>query len=89
MIKNTKHAITDKFDELIEECPQDKYDYTIVQFDCKASTYDYIYEKINDKLKDGLITGIIPINVCAHCGPGTIGLVVSPKINNKSIKDFM
>ena len=89
MIKNTKHAITDKFDELIEEYPQDKYDYTIVQFDCKASTYDYIYEKISDKLKDGLITGIIPINVCAHCGPGTIGLVVSPKINNKSIKDFM
>ena len=52
--------------------------------------FDYIYGKINESLEsESVLTGIIPINVCAHCGPGTIGLVVSPRINGKSIKDFM
>ena len=90
MIKNTKHALSDKFYELIKDYPINKYDYTIVSFDCKSTTFDYIYGKINESLEsESVLTGIIPINVCAHCGPGTIGLVVSPRINGKSIKDFM
>lgn len=90
MIKNTKHALSDKFNELIKDFPISKYDYTIVSFDCKSTTFDYIYGKINESLEsESVLTGIIPINVCAHCGPGTIGLVVSPRINGKSIKDFM
>ena len=39
--------------------------------------------------KENIIEGIVPINVCAHCGPGTIGILVTPKINQKSIKHFM
>ena len=35
------------------------------------------------------INGILPINVCAHCGPGTIGLIVSKKINGRSLKEFL
>lgn len=90
MIKNTKQALSDKFNELIKDFPISKYDYTIVSFDCKSTTFDYIYGKINESLEsESVLTGIIPINVCAHCGPGTIGLVVSPRINGKSIKDFM
>ena len=90
MIKNTKHALSDKFYELIKDYPINKYDYTIVSFECKSTTFDYIYGKINESLEsESVLTGIIPINVCAHCGPGTIGLVVSPRINGKSIKDFM
>ena len=90
MIKNTKHSLCDKFDEIIKEYPGKSYDYTIVTFDCKPQTYDYIYEHMSIVLgKEAIINGILPINVCAHCGPGTIGLIVSPKINNKSIKQFM
>lgn len=90
MIKNTKHALCDKFDELINEFSNDSFDYTLVSFDCKEQTFDYVAEHITNKLgNDKLIKGLLPINVCAHCGPGTIGLIVSPKINNKSIKEFM
>lgn len=90
MIKNTKHALCDRFDEIVKEAPGELYDYTLVIFDCKETTYDYIYEYMSNTLGDGkVLTGIIPVNVCAHCGPGTIGLIVSKKINKKSIKDFM
>ena len=47
---------------------------------------DYI-NKYDENYK--VIEGFIPINICAHCGPGTIGLLVTPKINTKSINDFM
>ena len=51
---------------------------------------DYISKEISNIIGEGkLINGILPINVCAHCGPGTIGLIVSKKINGKSIKEFL
>ena len=59
-------------------------------FDCKQQTFDYICDHISIVLgKDAIIKGIIPINVCAHCGPGTVGLVISPKINGKSLAEYM
>lgn len=66
----------------------DKYDYTLVGFDAK----EVVYEALHNFLKDidpNTVKGIIPINVCAHCGPGTIGIIVSPKINGKSIREFL
>lgn len=90
MIKNTKHALTDLVKEFKETKPLEQYDYTLIEFDGKQSTVEYIYEKTDEVLgKDQYIKGIVPINVCAHCGPGTIGLLVTPKINGKSIIDFM
>lgn len=90
MIKNTKHALTDLVKEFKETKPLEQYDYVIIDFDGKQSTVEYIYEKMTEVLGEEQYTkGIVPINVCAHCGPGTIGLLVTPKINGKSIKDFM
>lgn len=90
MIKNTKHALTDLMKEFNETRPIESYDYVLIKFDGKQSTLDYLYEKGEEILGKGvLIDSIVPINVCAHCGPGTIGLVVTPKINGKSIKDYM
>ena len=90
MIKNTKHALTDLVKEFKEVKSLEQYDYTLIEFDGKQSTVEYIYEKIDEVLgKDQYIKGIVPINVCAHCGPGTIGVLVTPKINGKSIIDFM
>ena len=90
MIKNTKHTFTDKFDELIQEFKPVDYDYTLIQFDAKPTTLEYIYNHMAEVLgQDNVVEGIVPINVCAHCGPGTVGILVSPKINTKSIKQFM
>ena len=52
------------------------------------SIVNALIEHIESMTKIKVVTGIIPINVCAHCGPGTIGLLASPKINGKSILDF-
>lgn len=90
MIKNVKHSLSDQVELLISKYPVDKYDYSIVEFDCKSTTYEYVYEKMAGYIgEDNVIKGIVPINVCAHCGPGTIGLLVSLKINGKSIKDYL
>lgn len=90
MIKNTKHTLSDKIDELVKEYNPVDYDYTIVSFDPKPSTLEYIYNHMVEVLgKENIIEGIVPINVCAHCGPGTIGILATPKINHKSIKHFM
>ena len=43
----------------------------------------------NHLIYENYLQGIVPINVCAHCGPGTIGLMVSKKINGKSIKEYL
>lgn len=90
MVRNIKKTFRDKIDTAIMKCPHDDYDYSVVSFDANPSilhnVIDYAGEKIG---ADNVIDGIIPINVCAHCGPGTIGLIISKKINGKSIKDFL
>lgn len=91
MVRNAKKTMCEKFDEALVTMPKEKFDYTIISFDAQPSTVDYVKNHAQNVLGEGygLVTGIIPINVCAHCGPGTIGLVVSEKINGKSINDFM
>lgn len=90
MIKNTKHAIMDRFNELLQNHPIEEYDYTLIQCQAKESTYQYLIDNIEAKIGQGvLIQGTIPINVLAHCGPGTIGLIMTKKINKKSLKSFM
>ncbi len=70
--------------------PVEEFDYTLVNFDGKPEVLSYIESGIADIIgNDRLIAGVLPINVCAHCGPGTIGLVVSKKINGKSLKEFL
>lgn len=90
MIKNIKHSLSDQFKLIVDKYPINKYDYSLVEFDCKASTFQYVYDKIASLIGEhNIVTGIVPINVCAHCGPGTIGLIASPKINEKSIADYL
>ena len=73
-----------------EQFPVSDYDYSLVNFDARQEVVDYISKAISEIVGENkLITGILPINVCAHCGPGTIGLVIFKKINGKSIKDFL
>ena len=88
MIKNTRNALSEKLNEFIQKYDSQDYDYTIIHFDCKEKTLISIREEMSELIgSDKIIEAIVPINVCAHCGPGTIGLLVTPKINGKSIKD--
>jgi len=89
MIKNVKKTFLDKINVKLDNCALKEYDYSLISFDANDAVLDYIKTNAEEKMNQKLITGIIPINVCAHCGPGTIGLAVSKKINGKSISDFI
>lgn len=90
MVRNVKKTFVEKLDKALETMPADEYDYTFISFDAIQSTLDYIYNYADNKLEGHKVNkGIIPINVCAHCGPGTIGLVVSKKINGKPLSSFI
>lgn len=90
MTTSVKKAFSNAFNSLIEIFPLDNYDYALVDFFAEENILNTIYERISSSVgKENLIRGFLPINVCAHCGPGTIGLVVSPKINGKSLTAFI
>lgn len=89
MTRTTKKAFFDKISSLKETHSTSVYDYTLVDFGGNEAIVNAIYEYATNSLGVEPLKGLIPINVCAHCGPGTIGFVVSPKINGKSIRDFI
>lgn len=89
MTRTTKKAFFDKISSLKETHSTSEYDYTLVDFGGNEAIVNAIYEYATNSLGVEPLKGLIPINVCAHCGPGTIGFVVSPKINGKSIRDFI
>ena len=85
-----KKVFVERFEKILETYPVDKYDYSLVEFGAKPVIYESIYNNLVSKIEGAnIVKGIIPINVCAHCGPGTIGLLASLKINDKSISEFI
>ncbi len=90
MTRHVKKTIREKLDEVKDTFTTDKYDYTLVSFDTDPKIYELVKNHVSQTLEGyNLIEGLVPINVCAHCGPGTIGLLATPKINGKSINDFI
>ena len=90
MTKNVRKVFMDRVDVIYNDYPLEKYDYTVIDFDAKESTLETICEHLKNMLPNyKLVRGIIPINVCAHCGPGTIGLLLTPKINGNSLNDYI
>lgn len=90
MTKNMKKAFIERINNAYQNYPTAEYDYTLVSFEGDQNVINLIHEHINTLAPNcKVIRGIIPINICAHCGPGTIGLLVTPKINNKSINDYL
>ncbi len=89
MVRRVKKTFFEKIDQFLVEYPVCDYDYTFVNFDADQNTLECILNYASLKLGEGnFVTGNVPVNVCAHCGPGTIGLLVSQKINGKSLSDF-
>lgn len=90
MIKHVKKTFREKLDVLKVDYPLNEYDYCLIYFDADPKIFELVSNHLTLTLDgDNFIKGILPINVCAHCGPGTIGLIVSPRINGKSIKEFI
>lgn len=88
--KHIKRTFIENIEVMSEKYPVEQYDYFLIGFDAKQETFDYILSNMDEKLgKENYLTGIVPINVCAHCGPGTIGLVISKKIEGKSLREFL
>lgn len=90
MTRNVKKSFFEKLDKIKDEYPSDKYDITVIDFDANEQIVFAIKDFLVDTLNyNDVIRGIIPVNVCAHCGPGTIGVIISPKISNKSLKNYL
>lgn len=90
MIRNVKRTITEKIGETLNSCKTDEFDYTIISFYPEERVFDYITSYALEKIpENNILLGSIPINVCAHCGPGTIGVIVTPRVNGKSLLDFV
>ena len=90
MIRNVKRTMTDRISASLEKFSADNYDYTIVSFYPEEKVFEYIKNFACENIaEEKIIYGSIPINVCAHCGPGTIGVIITPHFNGKSILDFV
>ena len=90
MTRKVKLAFTQRADEYLEKFSPADYDYSFIIFDALEANYNYLLDYVQNKVgEQKVISGIIPINVCAHCGPGTMGLIVTKKINGKSLNEFI
>ena len=90
LAKNIKKLYHEKIVELSKTNPIDKYDYVVVTFDTDQALVDFIDKELALAFGDVPIVHFpIAINVCAHCGPGTLGLVVSPKFDGHSLNDYL
>lgn len=83
-----KKAIMDNISKVKDNYSAEKYDYTLVGFDPKEVIFESLYNFLKD-IDSNVNKCIVPINVCAHCGPGTIGVLITPKVNNKPLSEFL
>ena len=90
MTRNIKKSISEQIEQLSKTYPIDKYDYNVVSFDGNEAIVSYITSAIESNF-EGYKCNVLPIaiNVCAHCGPGTIGMIVTPHINGHSINPYL
>ena len=89
MTRNVKKAVGENIEKIVDSHPIEKYDYVIVSFDGNEELINHIIKDVNKHFPDyNVHVTPIAINVCAHCGPGTVGLIVTPRVNEKSINYY-
>ena len=90
MTRKVKLAFTQRADLFVEKYSPIDYDYTFISFDGLEVNFNYLYDYVQNKIGDQkVVTGIIPITVCAHCGHGTMGLFITIKIRGKSLNELI
>ncbi len=90
MTRNVKKTMTEQIESLVKKYDTARYDYSIVSFDGNEAMILFIQEMIS-KTYPLYSVHVFPIaiNVCAHCGPGTVGLIITPRIGEKSLNDYI
>ena len=90
MTRHANKSFREHMNIALEKYPISDYDYSLISFGADEKMLRIVHENMKNAIgEENIITGIIPINVCAHCGPGTIGVVTSPKINGESLKKYL
>lgn len=90
MTRKVRSTLIELFEKFIENNNFEDFDFTIINFDGKEAVISTLENHITERIgQNKVIQGVLPINVCAHCGPGTVGLAITRKINGKSIKQFL
>lgn len=90
MARNQRKKLNDLLLESMKDYPLNRYDFTLVSFDGDKKVIETLQETFKEHNPDTELKVLpIAINVCAHCGPGTIGLIVSPKIDNHSLNEYL
>lgn len=80
--RKVKPTLEEKIKVLKEKYPTDVYDYSIVTFDTNESLVSFVKETLTNLIPDAKpYLSSLSINVCAHAGPGTIGIVATRKID--------
>ncbi len=80
---NTYKTIINKYLDLY---PISEYDYSVISFVDKKDLLNNIVNHMNDKIGiNNYIQGIMSINLSVHCGLGTIGVMVTPKLKDFSL----
>ncbi len=90
MTRKERKTFSDYLENFAKQMPPAENDYTIVAFDANERILANIMESAKAVIGDNvLILGGVPINVCAHCGPGTIGLLATPRMGGKSLAEYI
>ena len=90
MTRNVRKTFAENITKNTETRPIDKYDYIVVSFEGNEELVNYLIREINKFFPDYKVPVLpVAINVCAHCGPGTVGVLIVPRINEHSLNYYL
>jgi DegV family protein with EDD domain len=83
--RNIKKSIEDELRKLkAKKLSKDSHEIHVVVFDTANSTLEIVRKSIEKNMPDyDVLVTPISINVCAHTGPGTIGIGLNRKVNTQ------
>lgn len=88
--RRERKYLTELIKHMVVDYPQTDYDYCVIAFDTAEYVLKTVHECMDELFADAkYVKGLIPINVCAHCGPGTIGVVATRKIGGLSLMGYV
>ncbi|MBR1984061.1 MAG: DegV family protein [Clostridia bacterium] len=88
--RRERRYLVEAVKQMTNDYPISDYDYCVISFDTAEYVVKSVYECMDELFgEDNYVKGLIPINVCAHCGPGTIGIIATRKMGGVSLIDYI
>lgn len=89
--RRVKQELADRIKDLFTKFPSEKYDYSIVLFDTVEGLVKHVENCLLSESQDlHYARTDLSLNVSAHVGPGTIGIIVCKKIADKyNLVDYL